>query len=333
MDQARQAMDACGAGERIEGVPQGLEGGGVAVDPLAAELASPELAAQLCFHQEPFAAYFLSPELFRRVAPWVGATRARTFKKVSPHGPLDLDLDGRDAHYWHLLVWDGQRQVLAGSLRMALSRWHGAEWDGQCSYLEHCYPGLDRAMAVRGLAYAEIGRTFVAPPYQRTSLALMVLLRAMASIPLATGHRHLLGMVSFNHFQHGEEVARQFLAALCEPPFAGDLTVPPARHPLLDLPALTEGGGEPAASLSLLEQQLEQRFEEPFRVPVLLRRYLQFGNARVVGLSLAKDFNQITEILSHCDLDQLAERQRRQFVVTDLRTVWSRDQGNGGLAG
>jgi hypothetical protein len=53
-----------------------------------------------------------------------------------------------------------------------------------------------------------------------------------------------------------------------------------------------------------------------------MRRYAQLGNARVVGLSLARDFNQITEILMHCELDQLTARQRRRLVVDDLVPVW-----------
>jgi len=317
-------MDACGAGDPTEDVSNGLEGS-VAVDPLAAALASPELAAQLCFHQEPFDAHFLSPELFRRVAPWVGATRARTFKNVSPHGPLDLDLDGRDAHYWHLLVWDGQRQVLAGSLRMALSRWHGAEWDGQCSYLEHCYPGLDQHFREGGLSYAEIGRTLVATPYQRTSPVLRMLLRAMVSIPLATGHTNLLGMVSFNHLQHSESLYGSFLAALLQQPFGEDQGIPPARHPF---PARTEDLKADLApvveSLGELERRLEQQFEEPFRAPLLLQKYMSFGNAKVIGLSLARDFNQICEILMRCNLEALRPNQQKELIVNNLIPAWER---------
>jgi len=294
----------------------------LSADSLAAELADPALAAQLCFRLEPFAAYLLSPAQFRRVARWVGATRARTFQKVSPHGPADLDLDGRDAHYWHVVVWDQERQVLAGSLRLSLSLWHGQPWEGRHSYLEHCYPGLDRCLGEQGIAYAEIGRTFVAAPYQRVSPVLMVLLQAMVSIPLATGHHHLLGMVSFNHFQHSPELSRSFLAGLGQAPFRGGLVVPAPRHPVLDLPEDPDRKLSDEASLAELERELERRFQEPFRVPVLLRRYFDFGNARVIGLSVARDFNQITEILTHCNLDGLLDPQRRRLVVEDLRPVW-----------
>lgn len=280
-----------------------------------------DLEAQRCFGTERFCAYFLSPRQFQGVAAWVGSVRALTYRRISPHGPSHVDLDGRDAHYWHLLVWDRERGTLAGSLRMALSSWQPPPRDGQASYLEHCYPGLDASLRERGLAYAEIGRTFVAAPYQRTSLVLMVLLQAMVSIPLATGHQHLLGMVSYNHFDHSEALNASFLAALLAPPYRDSLEVPPPRHPLPPASALLMPPPATAGYVEL-ERWLEERYQEPFRVPVLMRRYAQFGNARVVGLSLARDFNQITEILMHCALDRLTARQRRRLVVEDLVPVW-----------
>lgn len=271
-----------------------------------------------CFQHGPFSAYFLSPEQFAGVARSVGGVRARSYRQVSPHGPEDVDLDGRDAHYWHLLVLDEEHRSLAGSLRMALSRWHSSPWDGHCSYLEHCYPGLDAALAQRGMAYAEIGRTFVAPAYQRSSQVLLVLLQAMASIPLQTGHRHLFGMVSYNHLQHPEGLNSAFMTGLRQGPFASALQLPPPRHPLA-LHAPVEG---PPTSLLQLEAQLRGRWDPSFRLPLLLRKYVLFGNAHVVDFSIARDFNQITEILMHGDLTSLTPRQRRSLLRSDLVPVW-----------
>jgi hypothetical protein len=291
------------------------------------ELLTRDLADRICFRLDQFSAFFLSPAQFRRVAAWVGQIRARTYRRISPHGPPHVDLDGRDDHYWHLLVWDEERQVLAGSLRMALSRWHGGDWSGACSYLEHCYPGIDRVMREEGRPYAEIGRTFVAPPYQRTSLVLMVLFQAMASIPYACGHTDLLGLVSYNHFAHGKALNDQFLASLLRPPFHGGLVHPDPRYPY-PFPSAEATSVEPPVAVegfTQLERSLEERHQEPFRVPLLLRKYRNFGNARVIDLSLAKDFNQITEILMHCDLNSLSHRQRRLFLVRDLSPVWDAD--------
>ena len=282
-----------------------------------------ELPDQRCFDQNQFSAYFLSPAQFQPIAAWVGALRASTYRQISPLGPEQVDLDGRDAHYWHLLILDQERHCLAGCLRMGLSGWHGPGWDGSHSYLEHCYPGLDQHFREGGLSYAEIGRTLVATPYQRTSPVLRMLLRAMVSIPLATGHTNLLGMVSFNHLQHSESVYGSFLAALLQQPFGEDQGIPPARHPF---PARTEDLKADLApvveSLGELERRLEQQFEEPFRAPLLLQKYMSFGNAKVIGLSLARDFNQICEILMRCDLNQLRPNQQKELIVNDLIPAW-----------
>ncbi len=282
-----------------------------------------QLPNQRCFDQNQFSAYFLSPNQFLPIASSVGALRASTYRQISPLGPEQVDLDGRDAHYWHLLILDRERHCLAGCLRMGLSRWHGQEWDGSHSYLEHCYPGLDQHCRREGMSYAEIGRSLVATPYQRTSPVLRMLLRAMVSIPMATGHTNLMGMVSFNHLQHSESLYGSFLAALLQQPFGEDQGIPPARHPFpsraeerkADLAPVVESLGE-------LERRLEQQFEEPFRAPLLLQKYMSFGNAKVIGLSLARDFNQICEILMRCDLNQLRPNQQKELIVNNLIPAW-----------
>jgi hypothetical protein len=282
-----------------------------------------ELGDQRCFDQNQFSAYFLSPAQFQPIAAWVGALRASTYRQISPLGPGQVDLDGRDAHYWHLLILDQERQCLAGCLRMGLSRWHGPGWDGSHSYLEHCYPGLDQFFRGRGMSYAEIGRTLVATPYQRTSPVLRMLLRAMVSIPLATGHSNLMGMVSFNHLQHSESLCGSFLAALLQQPFGEDQGIPPARHPFPSRAEERKADLAPVGdSLGELERRLEQQFEEPFRAPLLLKKYMSFGNAKVIGLSLARDFNQICEILMRCDLNQLRPNQQKELIVNNLVPAW-----------
>jgi len=282
-----------------------------------------QLPNQRCFDQNQFSAYFLSPNQFRPIASWVGPLRASTYRQISPLGPKQVDLDGRDAHYRHLLILDQERQCLAGCLRMGLSRWHGPEWNGSNSYLEHCYPGLDQHCRREGMSYAEIGRTLVATPYQRTSPVLRMLLRAMVSIPLATGHTNLMGMVSFNHLQHSEGLYGSFLAALLQQPFGEDQGIPPARHPFPSRAEERKADLAPVVkSLDELERRLEQQFEEPFRAPLLLKKYMSFGNAKVIGLSLARDFNQICEILMRCDLNQLLPNQQKELIVNNLIPAW-----------
>jgi len=290
-----------------------------------------EMERYRCLEHEKFTAYFLPPHLFALVAPAIGRLRATSYREISPHGPGEIDLDGRDSYYWHVVVWDQEQSQLAGSLRLALSHWHGSGWSGRESYLEHCYPGLDAFLKSRDMAYAEIGRTFVANSHRRTTPVLFLLLRAMASLPMATGHQHLFGMVSYNQYRYTNALNQALYSALQQPPFRGNLPIPTARHPLsvdsLVLPAsdfhmnLPKGYGRSSPFLEL-ERTLRQQWGENFNFPVLLRKYSSFGNAHVLGLSLAKDFNQVVEILMHCNLNSLTPKQRHFFLVENLKQVW-----------
>jgi hypothetical protein len=290
-----------------------------------------EMERYRCLEHEKFTAYFLPPHLFALVAPAIGRLRATSYREISPHGPGEIDLDGRDSYYWHVVVWDQEQSQLAGSLRLALSHWHGSGWSGRESYLEHCYPGLDAFLKSRDMAYAEIGRTFVANSHRRTTPVLFLLLRAMASLPMATGHQHLFGMVSYNQYRYTNAMNQALYSALQQPPFRGNLPIPTARHPLsvdsLVLPAsdfhmnLPKGYGRSSPFLEL-ERTLRQQWGENFNFPVLLRKYSSFGNAHVLGLSLAKDFNQVVEILMHCNLNSLTPKQRHFFLVENLKQVW-----------
>ena len=290
-----------------------------------------EMERYRCLEYENFTAYFLPPHQFSLVAPAIGRLRASSYREISPHGPGEVDLDGRDGHYWHVVVWDQEQRQLAGSLRLALSHWHGPGWSGSDSYLEHCYPGLDAFLKSMGMAYAEIGRTFVANSHRRTTPVLFLLLRAMASLPMATGHQHLFGMVSYNQYPYSDALNQAFFSALCQPPCRGDLAIPPARHPLPvdDSAFLGPAVDTDPSRIKLLrspylalERTLRQQWGESFNLPVLLRKYSSFGNAHVLGLSLAKDFNQIVEILMHCDLGSLSPKQRRFFLVEEMNQVW-----------
>ncbi len=299
-----------------------------------------EMESYRFLEYEKFSAYFLPPHQFSLVAPAIGRLRATSYREISPHGPGEIDLDGRDGHYWHVVVWDQEHCQLAGSLRLALSHWHGSGWSGRESYLEHCYPGLDSFLKSRNMAYAEIGRTFVANSHRRITPVLFILLRAMASLPMATGHQHLFGMISYNQYRHTNALNQALFSALQQPPFRGDLPIPAARHPLpIDTSAYPRPnfGADSSKTNGLhspylvLERTLRHHWGANFNLPVLLRKYNSFANAQVLSLSLAKDFNQVVEILMHCDLSTFSPKQRRLLLVKDLKPVWLDDAESLGL--
>ena len=67
-------------------------------------------------------------------------------------------------------------------------------------------------------------------------------------------------------------------------------------------------------------------------LPVLLRQYFNLMGAQVCNLSLAKDFNQITEILMAAELNSLPKERLNYFIDVPHQPVyqhfsWYRGQG------
>lgn len=70
-----------------------------------------------------------------------------------------------------------------------------------------------------------------------------------------------------------------------------------------------------------LERQL-RREDESFRVPGLVRLNASLSGARVAGFSIARDFNQIIEILMACDGWEPAPAQSHPALVLPHRSPW-----------
>ena len=73
-----------------------------------------------------------------------------------------------------------------------------------------------------------------------------------------------------------------------------------------------------------LEQHIREQLEPSFRLPVLLRQYINLMEARVRNLSLARDFNQITEILMAADLSRIPRRRLQHFIDFVHQPVYRR---------
>lgn len=279
----------------------------------------------LFFRQGDLETYLLRPDDFVELADGIGRLRADAFREVSPLGPRHCDLDGRDSHYWHLLVWDRRTGGVAGAQRLSFSRWQPADWDGECSYLEHCFPGLATQLTGAGHHYLEVGRIFVTPLHRTDFRILPTLLRSAAMLARATEHRWTLGLMSFCQIGQPEHLVERFLERLRLPPFCvvSPLTLPRPRHPV---PGLHETGAADPEDLGChnyreLEQHL-RLIDDRFKVPGLVRLNASLSGARVAGFSIARDFNQIIEILMACDGWEPAPAQSHPALVLPHRRPW-----------
>jgi hypothetical protein len=295
---------------------------------LPLQLVERELSGFRLYSSQGLDLYLLPGERFAPYADAVGILRELTYRQQLSGSGHSHDLDSRDPHYDHFLLVEGSSGELAGSARLQfVPQCLEAEPQqrlpqGSQSYLEHVYPGLKAALARQG-NHLEIGRVALAPRFQRLPHTLMCLFRGGLQVAVSSGYDSIHGLVSYNHFAHADAVNGQFLGSLMRPPFLDThQPCPQPRHPLEGIQANTRPG--PTHTIQELEQQIRAELAPSFRLPVLLRQYINLMEARVRNLSLARDFNQITEILMAADLRRIPSRRLSHFIDFAHEPVYRR---------
>lgn len=287
-----------------------------------------ELSSLLLHSSQGLDLYLLPGERFGPYADAVGILRELTYRQQLSGSGQSRDLDSRDPHYDHFLLVERSSGELAGSARLQFvpgqlsSGSPSALPQAHQSYLEHVYPGIKAVLAQQG-NHLEIGRVALAPRFQRQPHTLMCLFRGGLQVAWSSGYGSIHGLVSYNHFAYRETVNQHFLSSLMRPPFLEmDQSLPPPRHPVCNLEAALSA--DPVATIQALEQQTRDHLDPGFRLPVLLRQYINLMGARVRNLSLARDFNQITEILMAADLRRIPERRLQHFIDFPHAPVYRR---------
>ena len=257
--------------------------------------------------------HLLAGSDFERVADSVGLLREATYRQQLSGSGDERDLDGRDAHYDHLLLVERSSGALAGAARLQFIPAGSTDLPGsEGSYLEHVYPGIKAQLAARQ-NHVEIGRVALAQRFQRQPHSLMALFRGGILLAARSGYDLLHGLVSYNHFAHSDAVNNAFLQALMQPPYRReDLNLPAPRHPIAGIQA--KQTPHPSGHIQALEQNIRSTHSDAFRLPILLRQYFNLMQAQVCNLSLARDFNQITEILMAANLRQLPPERLALFI-------------------
>ena len=282
-------------------------------------------ATTLLFQLDGLELHLIPGSTFETVADAVGTLRESTYRQQLSGSGNTRDLDGRDTSYDHLILLESNTGALAGSARLQfIPQFSSAEQlpSSQQSYLEHVYPGI-KAMLAGQNHHVEIGRVALAPRFQRQPHSLMALFRGGLLIAAHSGYNVLHGLVSYNHFAHSEAVNTTFLSALLRPPYRRTSpTLPPPRHPINNIQP--SDSTHPSGNVQALEMAIRQEHSEDFRLPVLLRQYFNLMEAKVCDLSLAKDFNQITEILMAADLSDLPKERLGFFIEVDHQPVYQR---------
>ena len=261
-------------------------------------------AARLLIETADFAVYAARAPELPHLLDELGRLREITFRSASEGTGRSADLDQFDAYYWHLLLWNKQKQELAGAYRAGntdeIIRNHGFK-----GLYTHTVFRYDEQLFLKIGSALELGRSFVRTEYQRQYAPLLLLWKGIARFVAAHPETPVLfGAVSISneyssisremivrYFEQRED-GREF-ADLIHPrtPFR----VPKLRHwdcrafctALRDLDELAE---------SISDVEVDGK-----GVPVLIKQYAKVGG-KLVGFNLDRKFSDVVDGLVIVDL-------------------------------
>ena len=263
---------------------------------------------------------FLAPaDAIPQVLHEIGRLREVSFRAVGEGSGKALDLDAFDRTYLHLFLWDRDARAIAGAYRLGRTDTLLAEFGADGLYtstlfqlgepfLDHLTPGL------------ELGRSFVAPDYQKSIHPLGLLWRGIGRFVVRyPRYARLFGPVSISddYSPISQELIVRFLRESRRDARFADSVRP--RNPY---PGGLPAPGDISARLGSIEEvsAAVARIEPDGKgVPVLLRQYLKL-NATLLEFNVDPDFANVLDALVLADLRDAPDE------------VLIRDMGADGLA-
>ena len=236
----------------------------------------------------------------------LGRLREITFRAAGEGTGRSTDLDHFDAYYWHLLLWNKEKQELAGAYRAGntdeIIRAHGIRG----LYTHTCFDYDERLFLKIGSAL-ELGRSFVCPEYQRQYAPLLLLWKGIARFVAARPETPaLFGAVSISNEYSSlsrEMIVRYFEQREDGRDFAG-LIQPrtPFRAAKLrrwDCGALCSA----LRDLDELAEPISDIEEDGKGLPILIKQYAKVGG-KLIAFNLDRKFSDVVDGLVIVDLRQ-----------------------------
>jgi len=237
------------------------------------------------------------------VLPEIGRLREIAFRQVGEGTGLPRDIDQFDEAYEHLFVWDRLAREVAGAYRLGATDVVAAGGRVEGLYTRTLFEYDARLLEQIGPAL-ELGRSFVAPGYQRDFSPLLLLWKGISRVVARSRrYRRLFGVVSIS--DRYDTLSRQLLVKFLQRHrFDADLgRLVRAKNP----PAPARGGALESVTVSQLDQvsALIRHLEcDGKDIPVLLRQYLKL-NARLLGFTVDPAFGNVLDGLVVVDLAEV----------------------------
>lgn len=246
----------------------------------------------------------------------IGRLREVTFREVGEGTGEEIDLDKFDRYYLHLFLWDEKKKAVAGAYRIGRADLILREYGPKGLYTNSLFKFEKPFLAHLGNAL-EMGRSFVAPEYQRNMTALPLLWRgALVYVGRNPHYRKLYGPVSIS--KDYDKLSRKLIVEFLE-----DQRMHPELAPMVKPRTPFRYGGGKKLLQEFISTELQDVDDcsavissletDGKGLPVLLKHYLRL-NGTILSFNVDKAFSSVLDGLIMVDVVEADPRLPSKFM-------------------
>lgn len=248
--------------------------------------------------------------------PEIGRLREVTFRAVGEGTGNDIDLDKYDRYYEHLILWDEEKEQVAGGYRLGRADMILQEYGPKGLYTNTLFH-FEKPFLANLEAAVEMGRSFVVKEYQRSLASLPLLWKGIACWVARNPHyKKLFGPVSISkdYSSLSRKMIVEFLQYNRMHPHLSAFVK--ARNPFRYLrtrrmmrefiSADLQNVDDCSALISSLETDGKG-------IPVLLKHYLKL-NATILSFNVDKEFSSVVDGLILVDFTEIDPRLLSKYM-------------------
>ena len=234
----------------------------------------------------------------------IGRLREITFREVGEGTNRSIDIDEYDFYYNQLIVWDEDEKRVVGAYRLGKGKDIIAQYGIGGFYINSLFK-IKKNFKSHLNESIELGRSFIIKDYQKKPLPLFLLWKGLLFFLLKnTDYRYLIGPVSIsNDFS---KFSKSLIVEFIKKHFYDNELAQNIR-PRKDFVAATDKMVERDLLVSDFDNDVSridkviQDIENNYRVPILLKKYLQL-NAKIIGFNIDPKFNDALDGLLILDI-------------------------------
>lgn len=264
--------------------------------------------------------------------PEIGRLREVTFREVGEGTGNDIDLDKYDRYYEHLILWDEEKEQVAGAYRLGRADVILREYGPKGLYTNTLFR-FEKPFLANLEAAVEMGRSFIIKAYQRHLASLPLLWKGIAHwIARNPRYKKLFGPVSISkdYSSLSRKMIVEFLQDNRMHPHLSSFVK--ARNPFRYLRTrrmMREFISADLQSVDDCSALISSLETDGKGIPTLLKHYLKL-NATLLSFNVDKDFSSVVDGLIMVDFTEtdprllakyMGDENCRQYLISHKKTA------------